>query len=326
MATIAGMLPDFPKKVSEKYIDVDFRQFEPRFNVSDDFYTSLLDFDLTDKILIEYEAYPFGGFVRDIYHNVTPKDLDLIIPKIKNLEALVLDLQQKDWQEVNIKSNFDYGQKLVFRLTKNGRQIDFVNSPLVIRPNTFDFYANAFAIDLELRSAFYWVKDYNVTMDYLELSDTFDTNFEELSARDFIRPKIQEHAFDILDQKLIVSYNKLRFVHAEKIKRLVANDWTLHLENFLTFARLEKKSYWQFVKEFDKISAEKKVQILAPYLTNKNELVRETMQFIIENADKCPGTIFIDALKLILKEKNKKLDPFKGIRNGKDTSSDERGG
>lgn len=308
MATIAGMFPRFPKKPSKGFVNLNHKTFEPRIEITAKYFDTLKDFDLSPELLITYSAYPFGGYVRDLYHNIQPKDLDLIIPHEEDLEAITQFLKSCGWESIDIESISEYDQKLAYRLKKNNYQIDLVHSSAVVRPTKLDFYANVFAIDFEKEEAFYWVKDFKVrSLHFLSLNQVLEAELELVS-----RPRIDTHAFNFLDQKLIIAHNKLRTIHASKIQRLLSNGWNLHVENFLTFTNLIKNTYKRFAEEFTKIPALKKQQIISKYLTDKEEIVREAARFIINHADDCPGSVFLDALKLTAK--GKKLNPYRGIK------------
>lgn len=282
--------------------------YESRFKIPTEFFDILESFELSLENLKEFEAYPFGGFVRDLYHRITPQDLDLLIPSMGNLFQLAGFLKAKGWQVWSNKTqpNTYFGseadpnpQKLKFRFLKDNYQIDLISSKKVVKPLRFDFYANAFAIDPFNEQIFYWVIDYNASLPLLTAA-----------TKSIQRPSILKNAFEILNQKQIVAWQMLRDVHISKIGRFLQQGWNLHLENFLVFSNLQNLRK-EYAKEFSNLPGEIKKQILVPYLTNSDEFIRESVRFLM-SVDNFPGTIFLDTL-LNIAQSISVATPFKGF-------------
>lgn len=251
-------------------------KYENRIKYNIKFEEGLKRFHLTKKELIKYNAYPFGGYVRDIYHNDEPTDLDLVFKQEKDLNAF-LSYLIKEKNAKQIPHNSDpYSSRIVVKLTIENENIDLVlNHSFLSHLAYCDFFCNSYALDFSQQKFFLWYRPRN----------------DEKSFYDLI--------FNYFDKKILI-YNFLyNFdIKLPKFESKFKKNWKLHLGVIVENKIFKSNPFLDELKIWisNNYCYEKKEELIPLLLTSNSKLLRDYGKVFILNMEYVTDDIFLNLL------------------------------
>lgn len=270
-------------------------KYEPRLEFSEKYLNAISNFGINPEYLREFDGYPFGGFIRDVFHNDIPRDLDILFFNMKNYALFISILQEVGWHIEDILQFRSYSDAyctfLENDLTRakkiiNGVevQVDLMFARNIFKASQIDFFVNGFALDLKTEQFFFWNKNSTEW-------DLYQKAFPFLNEKkNFLNP-----AYDTGSMYHTTEFSRFRYNRVnEKIYDFVKKGWGFEYNSIIL--KLHENDLANFISECWDI--EIKSYYILKLLTSEKENVREQARFFIQlDINQIPSTLLAHFLK-----------------------------
>jgi len=289
-------ISSFLNKTKKSKIKIrDYFKYESRMKFDQKYLNAIEQFGLSPSFLEAFGAYPFGGFIRDIYHGIIPKDLDILFYDLYHYEFFARVLEEQGWKLQSVEQFREFTdayqtflQNDLTRAIKtiNGKefQIDLMFSGKLLNSKKLDFYANSFALDLTTNQFFFWNTEspnypfHTIAFNYLDQKKNY-LNPDYETGSPFQNSNLDKFRYDRVNKKIYqLAKNGWEFSYGSLIVRLKTND----------LARFIDDCWSESTKQF----------YITRLLTSEKDNVRQEAKFFLDQKiNNIPASLFANFLK-----------------------------